>query len=60
MTAGIDLGWLFLTERGAQYRKQISERFKEEISNTAAEVIDKKTIIPKRVAKVATDAVVKD
>jgi len=60
VTAGIDLGWLFLTERGAQYRKQISERFKEEISNTAAEVIDKKTIIPKRVAKVATDAVVKD
>lgn len=60
VAAGIGLGWLFLTDKGAQYRRQISRKFKEGISDTAAEVIDKKTIIPKKVAKVATDAVIKD
>jgi len=30
------------------------------VSDTAADVIDKKTIIPKKAAKVATDAVIKD
>jgi len=60
VTAGIGLGWLFLTDKGAQYRRQISRRFKEGVSDTAAEVIDQKTIIPKKVAKVATDAVIKD
>jgi gas vesicle protein len=60
VTAGIGLGWLFLTDKGAQYRRQISRKFKEGVSDTAAEVIDKKTIIPKKVAKVATDAVIKD
>lgn len=60
VAAGIGLGWLFLTDKGAQYRRQISRKFKEGISDKAAEVIDKKTIIPKKVAKVATDAVIKD
>ena len=60
VTAGIGLGWLFLTDKGAQYRRQISRKFKEGTSDTAAELIDKKTIIPKKVAKVATDAVIKD
>ena len=60
VTAGIGLGWLFLTDKGAQYRRQISRKFMEGVSDTAAEVIDKKTIIPKKVAKVATDAVIKD
>ena len=60
VTAGIGLGWLFLTDKGAQYRRQISRKFKEGVSDTAAGVIDKKTIIPKKVAKVATDAVIKD
>lgn len=60
VTAGIGLGWLFLTDKGAQYRRQISRKFKEEVSDTAAEVIDKKTIVPKKAAKVVTDAVIKD
>jgi gas vesicle protein len=58
--AGIAMGWLFLTDKGAQYRRQISRTAKEMISDTAAEVINKKTIIPKKAAKVATDAVIKD
>ena len=60
VTAGIGLGWLYLTDKGAQYRRQISRKFKEAVRDTAAEVIDKKTIIPKKAAKVATDAVIKD
>ena len=60
VTAGIGLGWLFLTDKGAQYRRQISRKFKEGISDTAAGLIGKKTIIPKKVAKAATDAVIKD
>lgn len=60
ITAGIGLGYLFLTDKGAQYRRQISRKFKEEVSDKAAALIDKKTIIPKKVAKVATDAVIKD
>jgi hypothetical protein len=59
ITIGIGLGWLFLTDKGAQYRRQISAGFKEEVSNKVAAVIDKKTIIPKKAAKVATDAVIK-
>ena len=58
--AGIALGWLLLTGKGAQYRSQISRKFKGAVSDTAAGIIDKKTIIPKKAAKVATDAVVKD
>lgn len=60
VTAGIGLGWLYLTDKGAQYRREITRKFREGVSDTAAEVIDKKTIIPKKVAKVATDAVIKD
>jgi len=60
VTAGIGLGYLFLTDKGAQYRRQISRKLKEVVSDTAASVIDKKTIIPKKAAKVATDAVIKD
>jgi hypothetical protein len=60
VTAGIGLGWLFLTDKGAQYRRQISRKLKEGVSDTAAGLIDKKTIIPKKTAKVATDAVIKD
>jgi hypothetical protein len=58
VTAG--LGWLLLTDKGAQYRRRITRKVKEGMSDTAAEVIDKKTIIPKKAAKVATDAVIKD
>jgi hypothetical protein len=60
ITAGIGLGWLYLTDNGAQYRRQISRKVKETVSNIAAEIIDKKTIIPKKAAKVATDAAIKD
>jgi len=60
VTAGIGLGWLYLTDKGTQYRRQITRKFREAVSDTAAEVIDKKTIIPKNVAKVTTDAVIKD
>ena len=60
VTAGIGLGWLYLTDKGVQHRRQISRKFKESVSDTATEVIDKKTIIPKKAAKVATDAVIKD
>jgi hypothetical protein len=60
LAAGIGLGWLFLTEKGAGYRDHISRRFKDSVSDTVADVIDKKTIFPKKAAKVATDAVIKD
>jgi gas vesicle protein len=60
VAAGIGLGWLFLTDKGAQYRRQMSRKVKEAVSDTAAKVIDKKTIVPKKLAKVATDAVIKD
>ena len=60
VATGIGLGWLYLTENGAQYRRQITRKLKEGISDTAAALIDKKTIIPKKAAKVATDAVIKD
>ncbi len=60
VTAGIGLGWLFLTDKGAQYRRQLTRKVKEAVSDTAAGLIDKKTIIPKKAAKVATDAVIKD
>jgi gas vesicle protein len=57
--AGIALGYLFLTDKGAQYRRQLTT-VKEGVSDTAAGIIDKKTIIPKKAAKVATDAVIKN
>ena len=60
VTAGIALGWLFLTDKGAQYRRQISRKLKEAVSDTAAEVIDQKTVVPKKAAKAVTDAVIKD
>lgn len=59
VAAGIALGWLFLTNTGAQYRRQISRKIKEGVSDAAADLIDKKTIFPKKAAKVATDAVIK-
>ena len=60
VTAGIGLDWLYLTDQGAQYRRQISRTLKEKLSDTAAKVINRKTIIPKKAAKIATDAVIKD
>ena len=36
--AGIALGWLFLTDKGAGYRKQVSEKFKEVVSDKAAAI----------------------
>jgi gas vesicle protein len=60
VTVGIGLGYLFLTNKGAQYRRRISRKFKEAVSDKAATLIDKKTFVPKKVAKVATDAVIKD
>jgi hypothetical protein len=59
ITAGVALGWLYLTDKGAQYRKQITRKVKEGVSNAAATVIDEKTIIPKKAAKAATDAIIK-
>jgi hypothetical protein len=59
VSAGIGLGWLFLTDSGADCRRQISRKFKEGISNTVADFIDKKTTVPKRLAKAATDVVIK-
>lgn len=59
VATGIGLGWLFLTNKGAQYRRHITGKFKDGLSDAAANVIDKKTIIPKKAAKVATDAVIK-
>ena len=35
-------------------------KLKEALSNTAADAIDRKTIIPKKVANVATDAIIKE
>ncbi len=60
MAAGIGLGWLFLTDKGAQYRRQLSRRLKETVSEQAAGLISKKTVVPKKLAKVATDAIIKD
>jgi hypothetical protein len=60
VAAGIGLGWLFLTDKGAQSRRQISGKIREGVSDLAAEVIDQKTITPKKAAKLATDAVIKD
>jgi gas vesicle protein len=57
--AGIGLGWLFLTDKGAQYREQLTKKVKDLVSDEAAEFIDKKTFVPKKAAKVATDAVIK-
>jgi gas vesicle protein len=58
--AGVAFGYLFLTDKGAEYREQIADKFKELVGDKVAEIIDKKTIIPKKAAKVATDAVIKD
>ena len=58
--AGIGLGWLFLTDKGAEYRRGLSRKFKEAVSDKAAEMIDKKTIFHRKAAKAATDAVIKD
>jgi hypothetical protein len=60
VTAGIGLMWLYLTDDGVQYRRQISRKFKEQVSDKTAELIDKKTIVPKKAAKLATDTVIKD
>ncbi len=40
VTAGIGLGYLFLTDKGAQYRRQISRKFKEAVSDKAATLIE--------------------
>lgn len=60
LTAGIGFGRLYLTDSGAQYCRQLTRRVKERLSDSAANLIDKKTIVPKKVAKLATDAVIKD
>jgi hypothetical protein len=60
LSAGVALGWLYLTDSSAQYRRQLTRKAKETLSNSAAEIIDKKTIVPKKLAKVATDAVIKE
>ncbi|RFZ94835.1 hypothetical protein D0C36_04685 [Mucilaginibacter conchicola] len=60
VAAGIGLGWLLLTDKGAVYRDQLARRLKDGISDTAADFIDHKTFIAKKVAKVATDAVIKE
>jgi gas vesicle protein len=59
VTLGIAAAYLFLTEKGAVYRKRIAEVIKENISNQAAQILADKTIIPEGAAKAATDAVVK-
>ena len=43
VAAGIGLGWLFLTDTGAQYRRQLTRKIREGASDTAAGLIDKKT-----------------
>jgi gas vesicle protein len=58
-TAGIGLGYLFLTKKGGTFRKQMAEKFKDTVSDKAANLIAKKTIVPKKAAKVATDAALK-
>jgi gas vesicle protein len=60
VAAGIALGWFFLTDKGTEYRRQLTRKVKEGVSDTAADFIDQKTIFPKKAAKVATDAVIKD
>jgi len=32
VTAGIGLGWLFLTDKGSQYRRQITRSVKERLA----------------------------
>jgi gas vesicle protein len=58
--AGIALAYLFLTDHGAESRRQISRKFKESVSEKAADLISKKTIIPKKAAKAGRDALIKD
>ena len=59
VAVGAGLGWLYLTETGTECRRQVSRKFKEGVSDSVADFIDKKTIVPKKLAKVATDAVIK-
>jgi hypothetical protein len=51
VAAGIAMAWLYLTESGRQYRKQLGGKIRESLSDNAAALIGKKTIIPKKVAK---------
>jgi hypothetical protein len=51
ITAGIGLGWLYLTDNGAVCRRQISRKFKETVSDSVAEIINQKTFIPKKLPK---------
>ena len=59
VATGIGLGWLFLTDKGDEYRQQIAEKFKEHVSDKAADLISNKTIVPKKTIKAATDLLIK-
>lgn len=54
VTAGIGLGWLYMTETSAPYRRQISRKLQEGISDKAAAVFNKKTNVLEKAAKVLT------
>jgi hypothetical protein len=43
----------------AEYRTQLTRKFRSVVSEAAADLINKKTIIPKAAAKVAMDAFIK-
>ena len=54
ITAGaavaIGLGWLLLTDSGSESRRQRTRKIKEALGDAVADLIDKKTILPKKAA----------
>jgi hypothetical protein len=59
VAADVAVSWFFLTDIGLEYRTQLTRKFRSVVSEAAADLINKKTIIPKAAAKVATDAFIK-
>ncbi|MDN3583950.1 hypothetical protein [Mucilaginibacter flavus] len=51
--------YLYLTDSGAEAREEIKKTIKKQFKKTAAEVIEKKTKLGKRAAKVVADHAIK-
>jgi hypothetical protein len=58
LTAGT-IAFLFLTEEGENIRGNLSRTIKENLKNKAADLINRKTIIPQKVAKILADHLAK-
>ncbi|MES2429283.1 MAG: hypothetical protein V4560_20035 [Bacteroidota bacterium] len=54
LTAGT-MAFLFLTEEGENIRGNLLRAIKEQLKNKAADLINRKTIIPQKVAKIVAD-----